>query len=284
MLTRSPLRQLLDDLRQARTPAPRQTESTQSVGSPSVDVSDVNKYYERGEAFLKYGQYHEAAAVYKRVIKADPDFADAHYGLGVAYLEMGALDDAKAAAEEASKLKANRQLVHELLTKIKVAERSLRRRRLWKKGLSYAIVLGIIAVVAFLVFKPDPPIPPSDPKLSIAASLEEPSGNGFLDAGEKARLRLIISNKGGTARNVELRFEPPSIAGLRFRKPTIIPELRENKMETIRIPITADKKVKGRDQVLAIQLFGENKTLLTTKTFSFKIIPATPDPIPPGRR
>ena len=134
------------------------------------------------------------------------------------------------------------------------------------------------------MFKPKPPAPPPIPDLSIAASLEEPSGNGFLDAGEKVRLRLTISNKGGTARNVELRFEPPSIAGLRFSKPTIIPELSQNSIETVRIPITADKKIQGRDQSLQIQLFGENRTLLATKNFSFKIIPATPAPERPGRR
>ncbi len=273
-----PARQLLDDIRRVRS-----TQSPQPIGTSS-NVADVTKHHERGEAFLNNKQYNEATAAFKRAIKADPDFADAHYGLGVAYLEMGALDDAKTAAEEASRLKADRQLVHELLIAIKVVERSLRRRRLWKKRLSYAVVLGVIAVVAFLVFNHKPPVPPPDPDLSIAVSLEEPSGNGFLDAGEKVCLRLTISNKGGTARNVELRFEPPSIAGLRFRKPTLIPELKKNSIETIRIPITANKKVQGRNQALEIQLFGENRTLLATKNFSFKIIPATPDPIPPRRR
>ena len=273
-----PARQLLNDIKQVRS-----TQSPQPTGTSS-NVVDVKKHYERGEAFLNNGQYNEASAAFKRAIKADPNFADAHYSLGVAYLEMGALDDAKTTAEEASKLKADPQLVHELLTAIKVVERSLRKRKLWKKGLSYAAILGIIAVVAFFVFKPKPPVPPPIPDLSIAASLEEPSGNGFLDAGEKVRLRLTISNKGGTARNVELRFEPPSIAGLRFSKPTIIPELSQNSIETIRIPITADKKIQGRDQALEIQLFGEDRKLLATKRFSFTIIPATPDPERPGRR
>ena len=273
-----PARQLLDAIRQVQLP-----QSTQPTNTPSNAV-DVKKHYERGEAFLNNGQYNEAAAAFKRAIKVDPSFAEAHYSLGVAYLEMGALDDAKTAAEAASRLNTDRQLIHELLTAIKHVETSQRRRKLWKKGLSYAVVLGIIAVVAFFMFKPDPPIPPPGPILSIAASLEEPSGNGFLDAGEKGRLRLTISNKGGTARNVELRFEPPAIAGLRFRKPTIIPELSKNSMETIRIPITADKKIQGRDQTLEIQLFGENRKLLATKIFSFKIIPAIPEPERPGRR
>ena len=269
--TSQPARQLLNDIKQVRS-----TQSPQPTGTSS-NVVDVKKHYERGEAFLNNGQYNEASAAFKRAIKADPDFADAHYSLGVAYLEMGALDDAKTAAEEASKLKADRQLVHELLTAIRQVETSQRRQKFWKKGLFYATVLGIIAVVAFFLWPK--PVPPPVPNLSIAAALEEPSGNGFLDAGEKVRLRLTISNKGGTARNVELRFEPPSIAGLRFRKPTLIPELKKNSIETIRIPITADKKVQGRDQSLQIQLFGEDRTLLTTQNFSFKIIPKTRGPV-----
>ncbi|RKU17451.1 hypothetical protein C6500_15450 [Candidatus Poribacteria bacterium] len=269
-----PARQLLNDIRQARP-----IQSTQPTGTPS-NATDVKKHYERGEAFLNNGQYNEATAAFKRAIKADPDFADAHYSLGVTYLEIGAFNDAKTAAEEASRLKADPQLIHELLTAITHVETRQRRRKLWRKGLSYAAVLGIIGILAFFLWpKPAPP----DPILSIAASLEEPSGNRFLDAGETGRIRLIISNKGGTARNVELRFEPPSIAGLRFRKPTLIPELRQNSIKTIRIPITADKKVQGRDQALEIQLFGGNRTLLTTNEFSFKIIPATPEPERPRR-
>ena len=260
---------------QAATPS----EPEQPSRMPS-NATDVKKQYERGEAFLNNGQYNEAAAAFKRVIKADPNFADAHYSLGVAYLEMGALDDAKTAAEEASRLKGDRQLIHELLTAIRHIETNQRRERFWKKSLSYTTVLGIIGILAFFLWpKPAPP----DPILSIIASLEEPSGNGFLDAGETGRIRLTISNKGGPARNVELRFEPPSIAGLTFRKPTMIPELRQNSIETIRIPITADRRVRGRDQAMEIQLFGENRTLLTTNDFSFTIIPVTPEPERPRR-
>ena len=202
---------------------------------------------------------------------------------------MGAFDDAKTAAEEASRLKANRQLVHELLTAIKHAETSLHRRKIWKKRLSYAAILGVVIVVILYIIwpLPPPPPPPPSPQLSIAAALEEPSRNGFLDAGETGRIRVTISNKGGTARNVELRLEPlkpPSIAGLTFRKPTMIPELSENSIETVRITMTAARKIKGRDQSLQIQLFGEDRTLLAAQDFSFKIIPITPKPEPPRRR
>ena len=297
-----PADQPLGEVRQAQLP-----QSTQPA-IPS-NVTDVKKHYERGEAFLKNKQYNEAAAAFRRAIKEDPNFAEAHYGLGVAYLELGALDDAKAAAEEASKLKADRQLVLELLTAIKVVEKSLRRRKVWKKVLSYAAVLGAI-VAAILVIRWIWPEPDSvdtehkkttqmsqntnkdtqnkntqdkntqaaipDPAIEVEVSLEEPSSskNGVLDAGENARIMLVISNKGRTVRNVELKlqpFEPPSTPELHFTNTKLISELSQNKIETIRIPIRADKKVQERDQVLQIQLFGKDRTLLTTKNYSFQI-------------
>ena len=132
-----PAHQLLDDIRTS-PPCPNASANQQMQTSTPSDAPDAKKYYERGEAFLNNKQYNEASAAFKRAIKADPNFADAHYGLSIAYLEMGAFDDAKTAAEEASRLKANRQLVHELLTAIKHAETSLHRRKIWKKRLSYA--------------------------------------------------------------------------------------------------------------------------------------------------
>ena len=140
-----PARQLLDDIKQVRS-----TQSPQPTGTSS-NVVDVKKHYERGEAFLNNGQYNEAAAAFKRAIKADPNFADAHYSLGVAYLEMGALDDAKTAAEEASKLKADSSTCPRTTHGNKGCRKKPERRKLWKKGLSYAAVLGIIAVAAFFL-------------------------------------------------------------------------------------------------------------------------------------
>ena len=273
-----PARQLLEDIREVRPP--EQTQPTEI--SPDTSDANAKKYYEQGEAFLNNRQYNEAAAVFKRAIKADPNFGDAHYSLGVTYLEMGLLDEAKMAAEEASRLKVNPQLVHELYTAIKFVETHTRRENRWKKGLSYVVILVVAAVLAFLFW----PKPPSvlDPDLSIAASLEEPSGNGFLDADESGRIRVLITNKGGTVRNVEVRFEPSSIEGLQLRKPTRIPTLSENTVETIRIPVTASRNIIGRNQSLQLQLFGENRTLLVAKDFTFKIIPVTPAPERPRPR
>ena len=72
-------------------------------------------------------------------------------------------------------------------------------------------------------------------------------------------------------RNVEVRFEPASIAGVDFKKLALISKLSENSMKTIRIPITASKNVQGRNETLQIQVFGENNKLLATEDFSFSI-------------
>ena len=263
-----PARQLLDDIRQVRS-----TQSPQPTGTSS-NVVDVKKHYERGEAFLNNGQYNEAAAAFKRAIKADPNFADAHYSLGVVYLEMGALNDAKTAAEKASKLKADPQLVHELLTAIKHVEISQRRQKFWRKGLSYTAVLGIIAVIALFLLRAldrdngQPIPPPEPPKLSIEASLSK----RYLSAGKTADLTLTIKNNGGTARNVEIRLQPQSRVELNYELPAPIPQVSENGKKEITIPITADRNVGTREESLKIELFGQDGSLLAKTDFRFTIL------------
>ena len=281
-------RQLLDDIEQARPVRP-EPEPTKQTPTPT-DPSDTKQDLERGLVFLNNKQYDQAAAAFKRVIKADASSVEAHYGLGQAYLEIGAFDDAKTAADTVLRLNPNHQKARELLQVIKFARNIDRNQKTRKKVLSYAAILGILAVCVFAAVRSDiiscnGPLPP---KLSIAASLEEPSGNGFLDAGEAARIKLIIRNNGGTARNIQVRYdplEPRSIAGLRIKKPEPIPKLNNKGEKTVRIPITADKNVKGRNQKLQIQIhgkagfFGKMEPLAITEV-SFKIIPALQKPAP----
>lgn len=295
-----PARQLLDAIKQARPTLPQPT-PTQSVSTPPADPSDMKQDLERGLVFLNNTQYNQAAAAFKKAIKADPSLVEAHYGLAQAYLEIGAFDDAKTATEEVLKRDPKHRQAREFLQIIRFARNIERNRKIRKKVLFYGGIFGIIVAAALVIrwiWPESEPVNPKpqnisqkssavinpDPAIEVSAFLEEPSAsrNGVLDAGENARLMLVISNKGGTARNVELRlqpFEPPSTAGLRFMNAKPISVLSQNKVETIRIPITADKKIQGRDQTLEIQLFGENRKLLATKNFSFKIIPAIPDPV-----
>ena len=250
----------LGNIRQAQSIQP-----TQPTGT-SENASDAKKHYERGEAFLNTKQHNEASAAFKRAIKADPNFADAHYGLGVAYLEMGALDDAKTAAEEAFRLKADRQRVHELLTAIKHIETSQHRRKFWKKGLSYVAVLGIIAAVIIVIV--NWPLWPNPPKLSIDTSLSR----NHLMAGKTVTLTLTIKNSGGTVPNVKIQLQPQSRVGLNYETPAPIPEMLESGEETIEIPITADRNIGNREESLKIELIGNNGTSLATAYCTLRIL------------
>ena len=274
-------RQLLEDIKQAGPVDPEPEPIDQTPTDTDTDPPDAKQDLERGLVFLNNRQYNQAAAAFKRVIKADASSVEAHYGLGQAYLEIGAFDDAKVAADTVLRLNAHHQKARELLQVIKFARNIDRDQKIRKKVLSYGIILGIIAVAAFVAIRLWPPSP-TPLNLSITASLEEPSGNGFLDAGETGRIKLTITNKGGIARDVEVRFEPvdpPSTAGLRFKKSTPVPKLNKNSEKTIRISITADRNVKGRDQKMQVQIqgkagfFGRVEPLATTEV-SFKIIPA----------
>ena len=144
-------------------------------------------------------------------------------------------------------LNPNHQKARELIQVIKFASNIERNRRIRKKVLFYAVILGIIVVAVFVAIRFNL-IPWSTssvpPDFSIASALEKPSGNGFLDAGETGRIKLTITNKGSTVRDVEIRLEPPSIAGLRLKKPAPISKLGGDSEETIRISITANKKMK----------------------------------------
>ena len=266
--------QLLEDIKQAR-PTPPQPTPTKSVSTPPSDTSDVKQDLERGLVFLSNKQYNQAVAAFKKVIKADPNSVEAHYSLAQAYLEIGAFDDAKAATDEALRRNPNHRQAREFLQIIKFARNLERNKKIWKKIRAYVVILGIIAVGAFVAIRfniiPLPAFSPTPPDLSIAVSLEEPSGNGFLDAGETGRLRLVIRNSGGTVRNVGIRIDPPFISGVPYNQPAQISKLGKNNPETIAVSISADKNVRERDQSLDIQLFSNNGQLLGSKKFTLKI-------------
>lgn len=252
-----------EPIQQAR-PTPSPVKSSEQT--TALDIPDAKKHYERGEAFLNNKQYNEAAAAFKRSIKIDPNFADAHCGLGIAYLEIGALDDAKTAVEEASRLKANRQLVHELLTAIKRAERSLHKPERWKKVLAYALVLGLVGVAAYLIFFPNGP-KPERPILSIESSLDAP----YLMSGRKENLTLTINNSGGTAHNVKISLEPENTTGLDYEPPASIPIMGERGQERIEIHITADQDIETREEPITIRLSTDDGIEPVTQIFNLQI-------------
>ena len=266
--------QLLEDIKQAR-PAPPQPTPTKSVSTPPSDTSDVKQDLERGLVFLSNKQYNQAVAAFKRVIKVDPSLVEAHYSLAQAYLKIGAFDDAKAATDEALRRNPNHRQAREFLQIIKFARNLEKNKKIWKKVRGYAAILVILGVCVFAAIRfniiPLPAFSPTPPDLSIAVSLEEPSGNGFLDAGETGRLRLVIRNSGGTVRNVGVRIDPPFISGVPYNQPAQISKLGKSNPETIAVSISADKNVRERDQSLEIQLLSNDGQLLGSKKFTLKI-------------
>ena len=283
-----PARQLLDAIKQARPtpPRPKSSEQTKTALVPT----NRNRDLERGLVFLNNRQYDKAAAVFRKVIKADANSVEAYYGLGQAYLGIEAFDDAKAAADEALKRNPNHQPTHELIRMIKFARKREKKGDIWKKVSAYVVILGIVALGVFIAIEPDIiPWPNWNLNLSIPEkpTLDEPSGNKFLDAGETAYLNFIIRNSGNEARNIEIRIQPSFIDGMNFKHLTQIKKIPQNRDMNISIRMKADQDVKGRNVELRIQLlgkiglFGEKETLVT-KDFSFKTIPDPP--VPPPRR
>ena len=270
-----PARQLLDDIREARRPPPRQTEPTKPASTPPADTPDAKEGLERGLVFLNSGQYNQAAAAFKRTIKADPSSVEAHYGLAQAYLEVGAFDDAKSATEEALKRNPTHREAREFLQIIRFAKNREKQREARKKILKYAAVFGIIGVYLFVAHKFDW-FPFSDQmpsKLSLSISLEEPvpSRNGFLDAGEEVRLRIKISNTGRTARDIRLKFEPAFIDGIDYRHPDPISKLAKNRPETIAVTLDVRSQVRSRTQTFKIDVIGPDGILYASENFPLKI-------------
>ena len=60
-----------------------------------------------GSAFFQRGYYDEAAASFRTALRDDPSSAEAHYGLGSAYLKQEKNAEARASFEQAVKLTAN---------------------------------------------------------------------------------------------------------------------------------------------------------------------------------
>ena len=122
-----PARQLLDAIKQAR-PVPPPTKSSEQTRT-DPDTLDAKRDLERGYIFLNNRQYNQAAAAFKRVIKADVNLVEAYYGLGQAYFGIEAFDDAKTAADEALKRNPNHQSARELIQLIKFARNRERKSR-----------------------------------------------------------------------------------------------------------------------------------------------------------
>ena len=262
---------------------PLQPEEPDAQPSPS-EKSEKEKHYEQGIAFLNNGQPDNAIAAFKSAKNLDANYRDAHYGLGLAYLRVGALDMAEEAAEEALQIDASFLPAHQLLDTIDAQDAQARKRRLWRR---VAMAIGVvgIALIAFAAFRLgllDSWLNPEPPKLSITkVALSEPTGDGFLKAGESGRILITIQNSGGDVRNVQLKLDPGFRAGLRYQPVLTLPRLAGDDTQTLTIPIAAERGIQAQNVEMNIDVIDKNGMPLASKPFSFKTqpVPLSPQPV-----
>lgn len=71
---------------------------------PASDLTRIRAFYERGEFFLKQGQFADATTNYKDALKLNPDFLPARTHLAVALAEQHKYLDAIKTLEDGRKL------------------------------------------------------------------------------------------------------------------------------------------------------------------------------------
>ncbi len=250
-------------------------EPTQTQETTDTEI-DIDKEMERGRVLLGNKQHLQAEAIFKKIIKTEPSSALAHQLLGQTYMEIGDYKNAKSEADIALQIRPSSRIAQELQYAIKYLDNQEKQRKKYKKIMQYLLPVVILAIIGFIAFKygifnqllPEK-IPPA---LSIDTTLEDPqSKNGRIDAGETVRLKLRISNTGGTAKNVEIAITPESIGGLRYKMPKKTLNIRKNGFEEIRIPMTADKQIRTRKTTIKIQALDNMQKPLTTTSFQLDI-------------
>ena len=86
-------------------------EGETKAGDEAVErTSDY--WFERGSSYEKEARFKEAKDAFKEAVKLDPDFAQAHYHLGLAYRELGDMNFALRAFEEAKRINPDLEEVH----------------------------------------------------------------------------------------------------------------------------------------------------------------------------
>ncbi len=262
--------------------------------------SDLKKALDRGMIYLGSRQYKQAAAAFKKAIKADPSCADAHYGLGKTYFETGAFDDAISSAEEA--LKLNPQHIHsqDLLQMIQYVTELQRKQKIRKKVLIFASIISIMVFGTFVAYRyglfpsfvsddvnplnsddvinvpkrKSRPRPVSNTNL-INASLDNRSGNVKIFAGEEETIRLRINNKGDTLNNVKVEVNS-EIDGISFTLPGTISRLLKGQSREIEIKIAAKDNVKTQEHRLKIYLDEKQKKQIASTDVQLSILGTQP--------
>ena len=89
-----------------------QLEPLQSV-LPKTSPAQVA--YDQGIAYLNNNQYNEAVVEFEKAIGLDPNYKEAHHGIGLAHFKIGDSGEAKRAVEEALRIDSQYQPAIQLL-------------------------------------------------------------------------------------------------------------------------------------------------------------------------
>ncbi len=242
----------------------------------AATAADIDKELERGIVFLANKQYLQAEAAFKKVIKASPNHAVAHYNLARTYMETLAFNDARSQAEKVLRIRPEYEPAQDLKKAITFIESQEKQKRLRKQLIRYLLPFALLIVSVFWAYKSGvfagilPQTRP--PALQIDTTLEDPANNnGYIDAGENVRLKVTISNQGGTAKGLKVRLLPKSIGGLNYQNPDRTLNIPEKGFQTLRIPISANKKVLTRKVPLEIQVFKQAAKPLVTAAVHLSI-------------
>ena len=108
-----------NDLDKAGTAAKTALRLAENNHPDSQKLLDAIKHYHSGCNFLNNSEWNMAIAKFQESINLEPIFTEAHYGLGKAHLEVGDLEAAKSAADEALRLRDEYPPARKLLVDIK---------------------------------------------------------------------------------------------------------------------------------------------------------------------
>ena len=140
---------------------------------------------------------------------------------------------------------------------------------------AFAVQVGQAQVKArSQTFSIQPPARPAS--LTATVEFSEPSGNGYLDAGEKGAISVTVSNSGGTAaKNVVARIRADgSTPGLEFADRVAIGEIAPNASGTGKIDVTALGTVQRKLLKFTVEVVADNNVKADAKSLTFSTLSA----------
>ncbi len=93
----------------------RSVDQLEPLESVLPKTSPAQVAYNQGIVYLNNNQYNEAVVEFEKAISLNPNYKEAHYGIGLAHFKMGNSGEAKRAVEEALRINSQYQHAIQLL-------------------------------------------------------------------------------------------------------------------------------------------------------------------------